>query len=178
MRMQPADDQGENGFSGVVESGMQLVCDQSSDLRMRIGSPAICRSRRSRAFSETRMSGSSGCGIGEKNSLWDLRPNASHLLRPEGAPGAGPRLHAPGDMKMPSIHPLTLEKSLKHSQLFELEIADAYFSLGENEEGWKWLEKAYDERSYYMTWLKVDPLFDNIRSDPRFQALLKKVGFE
>jgi serine/threonine protein kinase/tetratricopeptide (TPR) repeat protein len=67
---------------------------------------------------------------------------------------------------------------LKHSQLFELEIADAYFRLGENEEGWKWLEKAYDERSYYMTWLKVDPLFDNIRSDPRFQALLKKVGFE
>lgn len=67
---------------------------------------------------------------------------------------------------------------LKHSQLFELEIADAYFRLGENEEGWKWLEKAYDERSYYMTWLKVDPLFDNIRSDPRFQAMLKKVGFE
>jgi len=42
MRMQPADDQGENGSSGVVESSMQLVCDQSSNLRMRIGSPAIC----------------------------------------------------------------------------------------------------------------------------------------
>jgi len=111
MRMQPADDQGENGFPGVVESGMQLDCDQSSDLRMRIRFPAICRSRWSRAFSETRMSGSSGCGLGEKNGLRDLRPSASHLLRPEGAPDAGPRLHAPGDMKMPSIHPLTLEKS-------------------------------------------------------------------
>lgn len=100
MRMQPADDQGENGFSGVVESGMQLVCDQSSDLRIRIGSPDICRSRWSRAFSETRMSGSSGRGVGKKNGLRDLRPSASHLLRPEGAPGAGPRLrgstHLPG----------------------------------------------------------------------------------
>jgi tetratricopeptide (TPR) repeat protein len=67
---------------------------------------------------------------------------------------------------------------LKHSQVFELEIADAYFRLGENEEGRKWLEKAYDERSYYMTLLKVSPLYDYIRSDPRFQALLKKVGFE
>ena len=48
----------------------------------------------------------------EKNGLRDLRPSASHFLRPEDALGAGPHLHAPGDMKMPSIHPLTLEKSL------------------------------------------------------------------
>ncbi len=67
---------------------------------------------------------------------------------------------------------------LKHPQRSETGIAGVYFSLGENEEGWKWVEKAYDERSYHLTWLKVAPLYDNIRSDPRFQAMLKKVGFE
>jgi len=67
---------------------------------------------------------------------------------------------------------------LKHPQRSETEIAGVYFSLGENEEGWKWLEKAYDERSFFLIWLKVDPLYDNIRSDPRFQAMLKKIGFD
>jgi serine/threonine protein kinase len=67
---------------------------------------------------------------------------------------------------------------LKHPQQIEAEIAEVYFRLGENEEGWKWLEKAYDERSYTLTWLKVHPRYDNIRSDPRFQAMLKKMGLE
>jgi serine/threonine protein kinase/tetratricopeptide (TPR) repeat protein len=67
---------------------------------------------------------------------------------------------------------------LKHPQQLEDRIAGVYFILGENKEGWKWLEKAYDERSYYLTWLKVYPIYDNIRSDPRFQAMLKKMGFE
>ena len=67
---------------------------------------------------------------------------------------------------------------LKHPQRSETEIAGVYFSLGENEEGWKWLEKAYDERSFFLTWLKVSPAYDIFRSDPRFQAMLKKVGFE
>ncbi len=71
-----------------------------------------------------------------------------------------------------------LANILKHPQQFEDEIADVYFRLGENEEGWKWLEKAYNERSYPLTFLKASPRYDNIRSDPRFQAMLKKMGFE
>jgi len=67
---------------------------------------------------------------------------------------------------------------LKHPQQSAPEIAGIYFRLGEKEEGWKWLEKAYDERSYYMIWLKVLPLYDSIRSDARFQALLEKMGFD
>ncbi len=67
---------------------------------------------------------------------------------------------------------------LKHPQQIETVLAGIYFRLGENEEGWKWLEKAYDERSFFLTWLKVSPFYDNIRSDPRFQAMLKKMGFD
>jgi serine/threonine protein kinase len=38
------------------------------------------------------------------------------------------------------------------------------------------LEKAYDERSWYIVLLAVDPKFDDLCSDPRFQALERKVG--
>ena len=67
---------------------------------------------------------------------------------------------------------------LKQPQQSEINVALIYFGLGENEEGWKWMDKAYEERSYLLTWLKVFPPFDPIRSNPKFQALLEKVGFQ
>jgi hypothetical protein len=38
------------------------------------------------------------------------------------------------------------------------------------------LEKAYQDRSQWLVFLKVDRIFDSLRSDPQFVALLKKVG--
>jgi hypothetical protein len=40
-----------------------------------------------------------------------------------------------------------------------------------------WLEKAYKERSGMMPVLKVVPDFDSVRSDPRFQDLLRRMNF-
>jgi tetratricopeptide (TPR) repeat protein len=71
-----------------------------------------------------------------------------------------------------------LASLLKQPQQNEAYIAVIYFWLGENEEGWKWLEKAYDERSSALGYLKVSRFYDLVRSDPRFQAMLKKVGLE
>jgi eukaryotic-like serine/threonine-protein kinase len=71
-----------------------------------------------------------------------------------------------------------LADMLKHPQARAADIALIYIYLGENEVGWKWFGKAYDERSRYLVFLKVEPIYDNIRSDPRFQALLRKVGFD
>ncbi len=55
-------------------------------------------------------------------------------------------------------------------------IANIYAALGENDQAFAWLEKAYDDRDENVCWLKVDPMFDSLRSDPRFGALLRKIG--
>jgi tetratricopeptide (TPR) repeat protein len=52
----------------------------------------------------------------------------------------------------------------------------AYVGMGNKDEAFAWLQKAYLEHSFVLTALKVDPLFDALRSDPRFQALLRSVG--
>ncbi len=57
-------------------------------------------------------------------------------------------------------------------------IAWIYSGLGEKEYVFQWLEKAYEERSMYVTLLKVDPLFDGVRSDARFLELLSKMGLD
>ena len=51
-----------------------------------------------------------------------------------------------------------------------------YLGLGEKDNALSWLEKARQQRSPMMAWLKVDPRFDNVRPDPRFRAMMRKVG--
>ena len=46
-----------------------------------------------------------------------------------------------------------------------------YAGLGEKDQAFAWLEKAYDDRSSYMVYLKVEPMLDRLRSDSRFDDL-------
>jgi hypothetical protein len=39
------------------------------------------------------------------------------------------------------------------------------------------LEKAYSERSFWLLWLKTEPIFTDLHSDPRYQDLTKRIGF-
>jgi Tol biopolymer transport system component/DNA-binding winged helix-turn-helix (wHTH) protein/Flp pilus assembly protein TadD len=48
--------------------------------------------------------------------------------------------------------------------------------LGRNEAALNWLEKAYEERSYWLIYLHVDPALDPLRTNPRFMELLRKVA--
>jgi hypothetical protein len=50
--------------------------------------------------------------------------------------------------------------------------------LGRKDEAFEWLERAYEEREALLVWVKVQPAFDPLRDDPRFDALLKKIGLE
>ncbi|HET7748447.1 MAG TPA: tetratricopeptide repeat protein, partial [Terriglobales bacterium] len=55
-------------------------------------------------------------------------------------------------------------------------IADDYSVLGEKDDAFEFLEAAYKERASLMVFLGVRPTFDNIRSDPRFADLLRRIG--
>jgi tetratricopeptide (TPR) repeat protein len=55
-------------------------------------------------------------------------------------------------------------------------IAGIYVRLGDKERAFQWLDKALGERSPYLLALRIDHQWDPIRSDPRFEQLVKKVG--
>jgi tetratricopeptide (TPR) repeat protein len=63
----------------------------------------------------------------------------------------------------------------KHGYVSSYDIAQIYARLGEKEKTLIWLEKAYDEHDSGLVSLGVDPLFDSVRSDARFHALLKRL---
>jgi Flp pilus assembly protein TadD len=60
--------------------------------------------------------------------------------------------------------------------ILPLEMAIIYAGLGEKEQTFEWLEKAYADRAWRLPDLKVDPRFDGLHSDPRFADLVKRVG--
>ena len=74
-----------------------------------------------------------------------------------------------------------LEEVLDYSQREYFDpfyVAVIYMGLGDTEETFRWLNKAYEERTGYMVWLKTEPVFDPIRADARYVELCRKIGLE
>jgi serine/threonine protein kinase/Flp pilus assembly protein TadD len=63
----------------------------------------------------------------------------------------------------------------KHRYISPMDIAYVEIGLGNKDQAFAWMEKAYQERSRSLVALKVDPLLDPLRSDPRFQNLLRRM---
>jgi adenylate cyclase len=57
-------------------------------------------------------------------------------------------------------------------------IAGVYAALDEKEKALVWLERAYQEHSGYLVAIRADFIFDGLRDDPRFHALLKKMNLD
>jgi DNA-binding winged helix-turn-helix (wHTH) protein/TolB-like protein/Flp pilus assembly protein TadD len=55
-------------------------------------------------------------------------------------------------------------------------MAAIYGALGEKDQAFRWLDRAYDQRDNILVLLRVEPMFDPLRSDPRFADLLRRVG--
>jgi TolB-like protein len=55
-------------------------------------------------------------------------------------------------------------------------MATTYASLGKNDKAFEWLEKSYERREESLCSIKIDPKMDSLRSDPRFDELVKKIG--
>ena len=54
-------------------------------------------------------------------------------------------------------------------------LAETYAALGENDEAMRWLEECYKKRQSFLPWIDQNPAFAPLRSDPRFQDLVRRV---
>jgi serine/threonine protein kinase/Tfp pilus assembly protein PilF len=70
-----------------------------------------------------------------------------------------------------------LKKQSKERYVASYWIAMIYVGLDEKDEAFAWLEKAYQERSWWLVWIRTDPMVDSLRPDPRFTDLMRRVGF-
>ena len=85
-------------------------------------------------------------------------------------------------LKLSGIQGLTnvfLEIHLKQEPINSYRVAQDYYILGDYESSLDWFERAIEERNFQMIEINQDPLFSDtvFRSNPRFQAILKKMNF-
>ena len=69
-----------------------------------------------------------------------------------------------------------LERVSRSQVVDPISFATAYIGIGDKEKALVWLQRAYQWHSSSLTALKVDPTYDPLRNDPRFQALVRRVG--
>jgi TolB-like protein/DNA-binding winged helix-turn-helix (wHTH) protein/Flp pilus assembly protein TadD len=69
-----------------------------------------------------------------------------------------------------------LHAQAQHGYVRSLAFAWIAIGLDETEQAFAWLEQVYAERDPYLTLLNADPIYDRLRADPRFTALVQKMG--
>lgn len=67
-------------------------------------------------------------------------------------------------------------ESLENKEAAQFRMAEIFTQLGEKDLAFEWLETVYEEHSFWLPFLKVHPHLDPLRTDPRFQALLSRIG--
>lgn len=68
-----------------------------------------------------------------------------------------------------------LQELTKQRHVPAYNVACVYAGLNDKDQAFKWLELAYQERSFFMTVLKTETVLDNLRQDPRFKDLLRRM---
>ena len=87
------------------------------------------------------------------------------------------RVYAVSGKKDEAIKVLAeLNDRSKHPYVSSYLIASIYAGLGDKDKAFASLERAYEDRSWYMSHLKLDPELDSLHSDPRFADLVRRVG--
>ena len=71
-----------------------------------------------------------------------------------------------------------LERASRTRYVPALYFAAVYTGLGDNDQTFHWLEKAFTEQDDRLVYLGVDPMADPLRGDPRFQQLMKRLGLQ
>lgn len=70
-----------------------------------------------------------------------------------------------------------LQEKRNEGDLHEIIFASVYVALGDKDEALKWLEQAYEDHSYILCYLGIQSRWDPLRSDPRFQDLVRRMAF-
>jgi tetratricopeptide (TPR) repeat protein len=65
----------------------------------------------------------------------------------------------------------------KDNRVGTYEVAMAYAGLGDKDQAFEWLDKAYERHDKGLAFLKVDPPFEPLHSDPRFEKFLRRMNF-
>ena len=71
-----------------------------------------------------------------------------------------------------------LKEKSKQAYVSPRSIAAIHGQLGEMDQAFEWLERAYEERDGILVYLNTAPFFDSLRDDPRFQDLLLRMNLE
>ena len=69
-----------------------------------------------------------------------------------------------------------LQEQAKKSFVPAYDLATVYAGLGDADQAFAWLEKAFAERSAFLVHVKWDPKFEALHSDPRFAELVRRIG--
>jgi serine/threonine-protein kinase len=119
--------------------------------------PLMAQGRRDEAFRELTA------GMNERGDSSGVIREVEEAYRREGFPGIA------------KLELRSGERFDEETRKFDLALS--YLELGDKGAALDFLEKAYEERQYHVVTLKADPAWDPLRSEPRFIALMKKVGF-
>ena len=57
-------------------------------------------------------------------------------------------------------------------------IAWVYAALGDKDQAFRWLNKAYEDRAFHMMFLRADPFFESLHGDPRYEELIRRIGLQ
>jgi serine/threonine protein kinase/tetratricopeptide (TPR) repeat protein len=109
-------------------------------------------------------------------------PVIEHAIRVSGHDQVGrtilARLHARLGNRDAALSLLESQfERMKTRYMSASAIASVYVALGEYDTAFEWLERGFEERAFGMALLGVEQCFDPVRSDPRFVALLRRMGF-
>jgi len=111
-------------------------------------------------------------GIAEFEKELAISPHSAYALAGLGYANAVTGRRAEAQKLLDQLNQLSKQEYVP--AVFRAQI---YAGLGEKDQAFEWLEKSYEDRSIAnLAEIKVDPQFDPLRSDPRFQDLLRRMN--
>jgi TolB-like protein/DNA-binding winged helix-turn-helix (wHTH) protein/Tfp pilus assembly protein PilF len=70
-----------------------------------------------------------------------------------------------------------LDEIAKNKYVTPYGVALVYVGLGDKDEAFRWLDKAFDDRANWLVWLRFDPRWDSLRTDPRYAEMIRRMEF-